>query len=110
MQWWLPHHANKFDFGVIVDFGNDNTKELVICHMTYSPFTKMFIKRKLNVQNRLSEFDYKNNYGLHHVTDIDKIYKTKRFYDQLTVNLVGEINRLEYRRMTIEEMNRVLYG
>jgi hypothetical protein len=32
LQWWLPHSAKKFDFGVIVDFGwgdkDDNTYEL----------------------------------------------------------------------------------
>ena len=86
----------------------DMTKELVICHMNYSPFTENFIKRKLNVQKRLTKFDYANHYGTQHVTDIDKIYKTKRFYDQLTVNLVGEINRLEYRRMTFQEMDNVM--
>lgn len=27
LQWWLPHHAEKFDFGVIMDFNWDATEE-----------------------------------------------------------------------------------
>ena len=38
LQWWLPHSAKKFDFGVVVDFGlgneEDNTYDL---YKKYAP-------------------------------------------------------------------------
>ena len=33
LQWWLPHHKNKFDHGVIIDYNStDRTRELVKQH------------------------------------------------------------------------------
>lgn len=54
LQWWLPHTANKFDFGVIVDFGwgdpTDNTYEL---YKKYVPHWRYYKITQKEVDNFL---------------------------------------------------------
>jgi hypothetical protein len=71
------------------------TDKLAICHMNFSPYNDAFISRKMNVQRRLTDSDIKSDRGYHHRVDKEKILERKRFYDQLTVDLSQEINRLE---------------
>jgi hypothetical protein len=68
---------------------------LAICHMNYAPFTRAFIDRKLNVQNRLTEEDHRADRGIHHRINEQTIYDRKRFYDRLTVDLKSYIDNLE---------------
>ena len=74
---------------------NKLTKELAICHMNLSPYNDTFIKRKINIQRRLTESDHAADRGIHHRTNEEKILARKRFYDQLTVDLKTEIEKLE---------------
>jgi hypothetical protein len=45
LQWWFPHTAKKFDFGVVVDFGwgdeSDNTYELYKKHVPHWRYYKV---------------------------------------------------------------------
>ena len=53
LQWWLPHSAKKFDFGVIVDFNwqdnsEDNTYELYKKHVPHWRYYKVTQKEVSN--------------------------------------------------------------
>lgn len=71
------------------------SKKLVICHYNLSPFTYNFIKRKMNIQRRITDSDREAMRGVHHLIDEEKILKRKRFYDQLTTDLKDELLKLE---------------
>jgi len=71
------------------------TDKLAICHMNLSPYNETFLQRKMNVQRRLTNSDHGADRGIHHRVNKEKLLARKRFYDQLTVDLSQEINRLE---------------
>ena len=71
------------------------TDQLAICHMNLSPYTQSFLKRKKNIQRRLTTSDHQADRGIHHRVDDVKLEARKRFYDQLTVDLSSEIAKLE---------------
>lgn len=54
LQWWLPHSAKKFDFGVVVDFGwgeeSDSTYEL---YKKYAPHWRYYKITQTEVSNFL---------------------------------------------------------
>lgn len=71
------------------------TDQLAICHMNLTPYTQKFLQRKKNIQRRLTRSDHQADRGIHHQVDDVKIEARKRFYDQLTVDLLPEIKKLE---------------
>ena len=71
------------------------TDQLAICHMNLSPYTQSFLKRKMNIQRRLTTSDHQADRGIHHRVNESKLEARKRFYDQLTVDLLPEIQKLE---------------
>lgn len=71
------------------------TEQLAICHMNMSPYNNTFVKRKMQVQRRLTDSDRASDRGIHHHVDEEKLLARKRFYDQLTTDLKSEIDKLE---------------
>lgn len=102
-RWMRSIHNYPIDYlatsyyGVGRHFWNMNfvIHDLAICHMNLSPYTETFIYRKMNIQRRLTENDRQADRGIHHRTDKVKISCRKKFYDQLTVDLKPEIDKLE---------------
>lgn len=75
---------------------NSYSDKLAICHYNLSPLTETFIKRKTQIKRRLTQSDFAANRGIHHKRATpENVMITKRFYDQLTVDLFDEIKTLE---------------
>ena len=72
------------------------SNRLAICHLNLSPFNQTFIDRKTQIKRRLTQSDLSMDRGIHHNNATSEtIMAAKRFYDKLTVDLSGEIKRLE---------------
>ncbi len=71
------------------------TDQLAICHMNLSPYTESFLKRKKNIQRRLTASDHQADRGIHHRVNDVVLQARKKFYDQLTIDLSSEIDKLE---------------
>jgi len=70
--------------------------DLAILHLNLSPLTQTFIKRKTQIKRRLTQSDKAMDRGIHHNNATpETIQAAKRFYDQLTIDLSGEIQKLE---------------
>jgi hypothetical protein len=63
--------------------------------MNLSPYTESFLKRKKNIQRRLTASDHQADRGIHHRVNDVVLQARKKFYDQLTIDLSSEIDKLE---------------
>lgn len=90
------NYFSESNFGVGRHFWDSEnySKDIQICHMTYTPYTEKFRTRKLAIQERLTEEDHANSRGIHHRLDSDKMRKRKDFYDALAVDLSSRITLL----------------
>lgn len=75
-----------------------NTEDFVILWYGFSPFNKNLLKRKLQIQNRISEHDKRIGSGFHHMTTEGEQYKQLKNHQKKSKDLKEDIDR--YLRLT----------
>lgn len=93
---YRTNYLSDSNFGVGRHFWDSEnySKEIQICHMTYTPYTEKFRNRKLNIQQRLTEEDFFSGRGVHHRLTLQQMRTRKNFYDDLTTDLSSRIKLL----------------
>lgn len=68
----------EYPVGRHYPFGSDNNNDLFVMWYGYSPFNDFQIKRKLQIQNKMSASDKARGYGVEHIVTKEKLVEQYR--------------------------------
>lgn len=74
-------------------YTNYNTENFVILWYGFSPFNKQLLKRKLQIQDRMSKRDKSVGAGFHHITNEENLYQELKNHQKISRDLSEDINR-----------------
>lgn len=70
----------------VFPYANPSIYDMVVLWYGYSPFNKVIIQRKLQIQNKMSEFDKINGIGKEHLTTEQRLIDQFECYQSRLVN------------------------
>jgi hypothetical protein len=73
-------------------FTHYNTEEFVILWYGFSPFNEQLLKRKLQIQNKMSQRDKSIGAGFHHITTKEKLYGELQNHQKISRDLSEDID------------------
>lgn len=86
-------HNFNVNYPIGRHFFNITTDKFVILFYRYSPYNQQFIKRKLQIQHKMTDSDFSRNIGIHHKLNIDMLNDQFVKYQSISKDLNSEIKK-----------------
>ena len=86
-------HNKQIEYPLGRHFENHNTEDFIILWYGFSPFTERGIKRKLQIQNKMSQSDKDNKRGFQHLIDRDGLIKQLKEFQNKSFDISWTINK-----------------